>query len=128
VRDREEPIREGEAHVALRSSEERYRRVVENTSEGVWIYDTHGVTTFMNARIAQMLGYTVAEAVGLNVFAFIAPSAHADARRVWIGDVAARASGATPDFVARTVRSSRSPSRPTRSSTPRPPSRPCSRS
>ena len=57
---------------ALRASEERYRRIVEGTSEGVWMYDPAGITTFMNARMARMLGCTVAEAVGHSVYTFVA--------------------------------------------------------
>ena len=68
------------AEEALKSGEERYRRIVENTSEGIWIYDTQGITTFMNARMAEMVGYTLAEAIGMHVFAFMAPSARAEAQ------------------------------------------------
>ena len=56
---------------ALQVSEERYRRIVENTSEGVWMYDADGLTTFMNGRMASLLGYTVDEAVGQSIFAFL---------------------------------------------------------
>jgi len=33
---------------ALRASEERYRRIVETTQEGVWQIDAQGITTFVN--------------------------------------------------------------------------------
>ena len=59
------------AEALLLASESRYRRMVENTSEGVWLYDAEGVTTFMNARLAAMLGCTVEEAVGQSIFAFM---------------------------------------------------------
>jgi PAS domain S-box-containing protein len=71
-----------ERHLAdegLRASEERYRRIVENTSEGVWLYDAAGTVTFMNERMAEMLGYTVAELVGRPIFALMAPSHRAEA-------------------------------------------------
>ncbi|MBA3539871.1 MAG: PAS domain S-box protein [Deltaproteobacteria bacterium] len=54
----------------LRASERRYRRIVDNASEGIWMYDALGVTTFMNPRMAEMLGVTVEEAVGTSFFAF----------------------------------------------------------
>jgi len=58
---------------ALQASELRYRRIVENTSEGVWTYDAHGVTTFMNARMSSMLGYTGAsEGIGTPIPATLA--------------------------------------------------------
>ena len=59
---------------ALRASEERYRRIVENTAEGVWMYDAQHVTTAMNARMAEMLGCTVADAIGRPILAFFAES------------------------------------------------------
>ena len=34
---------------ALRQSEERYRRIIETTHEGIWMSDLKGVTTFVNA-------------------------------------------------------------------------------
>jgi PAS domain S-box-containing protein len=46
----------------LRASEQRYRRIVETTSEGIWVIDAQSKTTFMNLRMAEMLGYTVEEA------------------------------------------------------------------
>ena len=59
---------------ALQSSELRYRRIVENTSEGIWMYDAKGITTFMNGRLASLLGYTVDEAVGQSIYAFLPES------------------------------------------------------
>ena len=56
---------------ALRESEQRYRRMVENTTEGVWMFDAAGITTFMNGRMAQMLGWTVEETVGRPMLAFM---------------------------------------------------------
>jgi PAS domain S-box-containing protein len=44
------------AQEALRASEERYRRIIETTNEGVWLVDAESNTTFMNRRMAQMLG------------------------------------------------------------------------
>ncbi len=41
----------------LRASEERYRRIIESTSEGVWTAAPDGRTTFINRRMANMLGY-----------------------------------------------------------------------
>ena len=56
---------------AVRASEERYRRIVESTSEGVWMYDSNNVTTFMNTCMAKMLGHTPDQVVGLSIFTFI---------------------------------------------------------
>jgi len=41
----------------LRASEERYRRIVETASEGIWLLDEFHRLAFVNPRIAQWLGY-----------------------------------------------------------------------
>jgi PAS domain S-box-containing protein len=46
------------AEQALRESEERYRRIIETTSEGVWLLDAAGKTSFVNQRLCDLLGYT----------------------------------------------------------------------
>lgn len=61
---------------ALRASEERYRNIVETTSEGVWMIDADHQTTYVNRRMAEMLGYTVAEMLGRPVQDFVAPAEH----------------------------------------------------
>jgi PAS domain S-box-containing protein len=61
-----------EAEAALRASEERYRQIVETTSEGVWMIDADDRTTFVNARMAEMLGYTVDEMLGRRLEDFVA--------------------------------------------------------
>jgi PAS domain S-box-containing protein len=50
-----------QTELALLASEERYRRIVETAAEGVWMLDAIGRTTFANARLARMLGCSVAE-------------------------------------------------------------------
>src|SRR3990172_5405134 len=37
---------------ALRASEEQYRRLVETANEGIWFSDAHGVTVFVNGKMA----------------------------------------------------------------------------
>lgn len=61
VRDITDIKRAGEA---LRKSEERYRRIVETTREGVWVIDSAARTTFVNGQMADMLGYSVDEMAG----------------------------------------------------------------
>jgi diguanylate cyclase (GGDEF)-like protein/PAS domain S-box-containing protein len=60
-----------ESERALRGSEASYRQIVESAFEGIWIIDAHNVTTFVNARMAEMLGYAVEEMVGKPLFAFL---------------------------------------------------------
>jgi len=46
---------------ALRESEERYRRIVETAQEGIWQVDATGQTTYINKRMADLLGHTIDE-------------------------------------------------------------------
>ena len=41
----------------LRDSSERYRRIVETADEGIWLVDAVGLTTFVNPKLQQLLGY-----------------------------------------------------------------------
>ena len=50
------PVLLSKAQEALRQSEERYRRIVETTREGVWMIDATRTTTFTNRRLREMLG------------------------------------------------------------------------
>ncbi len=46
------------AQAALSESELKYRQIVETSSEGVWVIDKDQKTTFVNQRMAEMLGQT----------------------------------------------------------------------
>jgi len=52
------------AQTALLESDERYRRVIETAHEGIWTIDAQGLTTYVNQRIADLLGYAPAELMG----------------------------------------------------------------
>ena len=56
---------------ALRKSEQRYRQIVETSQEGIWLIDAAGKTTFVNAKLAELLGYTADEMIGMPLFAFM---------------------------------------------------------
>jgi PAS domain S-box-containing protein len=56
---------------AVRASEERYRNIIETTTEGVWMIDGEHRTTYVNRRMAQMLGYRVEEMLGRPVSDFM---------------------------------------------------------
>ncbi|MBI5492618.1 MAG: PAS domain S-box protein [Deltaproteobacteria bacterium] len=57
---------------AVRESEMKYRLLLETLQEGVWVLDRDGNTTFVNPRMAEMLGYTVEELIGKDIFSFYA--------------------------------------------------------
>ncbi|MES2741790.1 MAG: EAL domain-containing protein [Pseudomonadota bacterium] len=44
---------------ALERSEERFRRIVHCAEEGIWELDADARTTFVNPKMAQMLGYPI---------------------------------------------------------------------
>ncbi|MFO0891252.1 MAG: PAS domain S-box protein [Isosphaeraceae bacterium] len=77
---------------ALRHSEQRYRQIVETAREGVWVHDMEGRTTFVNARMAEMLDYPADEINGRRIADFLLPEERAafeesmERRRQGIGE------------------------------------------
>jgi PAS domain S-box-containing protein len=59
------------AEEALRKSEKRYRTLLEALQEGIWLIDREAVTTFVNPRMAEMLGYAIDEMIGRHLFSFM---------------------------------------------------------
>jgi len=56
---------------ALRASEAMFRRIVETANEGVWVFDVEYRTSFVNRRMADMLGYTPEAMTGLPIEHFL---------------------------------------------------------
>jgi len=61
----------------LRESEEFYRQIVAAAEEGIWNVDADGKTTFVNGKMAQLLGYVARELDGAPLFAFMDEEARA---------------------------------------------------
>ena len=59
------------AEEALHASSERYRLIVQTAAEGIWMTDADGKTTFVNPKMAHMLGYTVQEMLGRPMLDFM---------------------------------------------------------
>jgi|APCry1669189101_1035198.scaffolds.fasta_scaffold05021_1 PAS domain S-box-containing protein len=59
------------AEEALRESEEKYRQLVDLAQEGIWAINAEGTTSYVNPRMAEMLGYTVEEMHGRHLFSFM---------------------------------------------------------
>jgi sigma-B regulation protein RsbU (phosphoserine phosphatase) len=59
------------AEESLRRSQENYRRLSKTANEGIWILNTENITTYANPKIAEMLGYTPEEMVGMSFFHFM---------------------------------------------------------
>ncbi|OPX99376.1 MAG: Cyclic di-GMP phosphodiesterase response regulator RpfG [Syntrophorhabdus sp. PtaB.Bin006] len=56
---------------ALRDNEERYRLIVNTADEGIWVLDEQYLTTFVNRRMAGMLGYSRIEMEGKSLSFFL---------------------------------------------------------
>ncbi len=56
---------------ALERSEERFRRIVHSAEEGIWEIDALSRTSFVNPRMANMLGYEIEEMLGKPLVAFM---------------------------------------------------------
>jgi PAS domain S-box-containing protein len=55
-----------------RADEELYRRIIETANEGIWVIGADLTTTFVNQKMADMLGYTVADMLGQPVSDYVA--------------------------------------------------------
>ena len=60
-----------QAEEALRESEEKYRNLIETANEGIWIlewiFDAEARTTYVNKKMAEMLGCSREEMIGKSV-------------------------------------------------------------
>ena len=55
----------------LHAKEQQYHQIVETTQEGIWVVNAKGITTFVNRRMAEILGYEQKEILGLTSFDFM---------------------------------------------------------
>ncbi|MGA1874608.1 MAG: MASE3 domain-containing protein [bacterium] len=56
---------------ALRESDKKYCQLLENAQEGIWTIDPEGMTTFVNIRITEILGYPADEILGKTISSFM---------------------------------------------------------
>jgi PAS domain S-box-containing protein len=89
--------RQRQAEQALRQSEENYRRIVETSQEGIWSVDREFVTTFVNPRMADMLGYRVVEMLGRRSTEFM----HEEEREPHLQRIEARRRGVSETYERR---------------------------
>jgi len=57
----EEKIERERVEESLHTSEEKYKKIVETTLEGIWLADNSHKTTFVNNKIADLLGFSTEE-------------------------------------------------------------------
>ncbi|MHB9029984.1 MAG: sensor histidine kinase, partial [Candidatus Latescibacterota bacterium] len=93
-----------ETQEKLRESEERYRHIVETANEGIWTIDAENRTTFVNRRMAEMLGYAPEEMLGKTPFDFIPPDERKEQKKAF----ARRKRGIREQFEFRYVRKDKS--------------------
>lgn len=58
---------------ALRESEEKFRSLVETTSDWIWEVDVDGTYTYASPRVYDLIGYTPIEVIGRKPFEFMPP-------------------------------------------------------
>jgi PAS domain S-box-containing protein len=59
------------AELSLKKSEEKYKYLIQNSLEGVWVLDPEASTVLVNPSMANMLGYTIEEMMGKSLFTFM---------------------------------------------------------
>jgi PAS domain S-box-containing protein len=64
-------LRIAERTKELEESREEYRRIIETAQEGIWVTNAANATTFVNSRLAEMLGYSVEEIAALPPGTFV---------------------------------------------------------
>jgi PAS domain S-box-containing protein len=66
---------------ALQDSEQRFKQLVDVAQEGIWVADDRGVITYVNPRMAELLGYQNGAMLGRRVYDFIDAASRAGAQR-----------------------------------------------
>jgi len=61
------------ADVALQQSEERFRSLVENSTDWFWAVDENAVYTYSSPKIRDLLGYEAEEVLGKTPFSLMPP-------------------------------------------------------
>ncbi|HEY7614228.1 MAG TPA: PAS domain S-box protein [Gemmatimonadales bacterium] len=69
---------------ALQESEQRFKQLVDVAQEGIWLADDRGVITYVNQRMAELLGYQNGAMLGRRVFDFIDAASRASAQRTLV--------------------------------------------
>ncbi len=59
------------AEEAIRTSEERFRNLVEATSDWVWETDPRGIYTYVSPKVREVMGYDVGEIIGRSIFDYM---------------------------------------------------------
>jgi PAS domain S-box-containing protein len=68
---------------ALQESEQRFKQLVDVAQEGIWVADDRGVITYVNQRMAELLGHSNGSLLGRPVYDFIEADSRSGARHTW---------------------------------------------
>ncbi|MBT3704404.1 PAS domain S-box protein [Candidatus Peregrinibacteria bacterium] len=63
-------LRNAKLHEEVEKSEYRFRQLVENMNEGLWVGDENHNTTYVNPKFAEMAGLTQEECTEIDCFGF----------------------------------------------------------
>jgi PAS domain S-box-containing protein len=66
---------------ALAESEAKYRSLVELAQEGIWAIDANGITTYINPKLLEMLGYPEQQILGHSLFEFLGEKSWIDGQQ-----------------------------------------------
>lgn len=78
------------AEKALRESEEKFRSLVESTSDWIWEINEQAVYTYTSPRVYTLLGYTAGEIIGKTPFDLMPPDEAARMRATFSPIIAER--------------------------------------
>jgi PAS domain S-box-containing protein len=76
------------AEVALRESERRYRLVAEGATDIIWIRDVNLRTTYVNAAVTRIRGYSVEEVMAQSLEEVLTPASLDVARKAFTEELA----------------------------------------
>jgi PAS domain S-box-containing protein len=75
---------------ALQESREKYRELVETTSDWIWEVDENGVFTYASPRVRDLIGYAPDEVLGKTPFYFMPPEEAARVGEIFMKIVTAQ--------------------------------------
>ena len=77
------------AEDALRESEEKFRALVESTSDWIWEADVTGLFTYVSPKVSDLLGYEQGEVLGKRIYDFTTPE-EADRISAQLGEIVSK--------------------------------------
>lgn len=79
-----------QTEIMLRDSESRYRTIIENSNDLIWMLDTKGRITYFSKNVEKVTGYKVDELLGLHFLECVAPGCHKKTQNTFEGILAGK--------------------------------------